>query len=79
MRRISEDTTRKKMIDPQLERAGWYLRDHSKVKHEAIHRMGEAFANGKSKILIVMATGTGKTRTTMGLINVFMQDLKRVI
>ena len=33
-RKISEDQTRKEMIDPQLEQAGWYLRDHSKVKIE---------------------------------------------
>lgn len=33
-RQISEERTRKKMIDPQLEKAGWYLRDHSKVKIE---------------------------------------------
>ena len=33
-RRISEAETRKELIDPQLERAGWYLRDHSKVKIE---------------------------------------------
>ncbi|MFZ5819899.1 MAG: DEAD/DEAH box helicase family protein [Chloroflexota bacterium] len=33
-RQISEERTRKEMIDPQLERAGWYLRDHSKVKIE---------------------------------------------
>jgi type I site-specific restriction endonuclease len=32
--RVSEDQTRKQMIDPQLEQAGWYLRDHSKVKIE---------------------------------------------
>lgn len=197
MRKISEERTRKEMIDPQLEKAGWYLRDHSKVKteipvdgydaepwngvsdytlyrengevlavveakktvvdvrlaeaqlthyvteienhqsfrpfgflangleihfvdvgiahkrevfgfftredlenllyirqnakplssieidnhivdrsyqHEAIRRVGEAFANGKRKALIVMATGTGKTRTTMGLIDVFMRS-----
>jgi len=195
--RVSEDQTRKEMIDPQLEKAGWYLRDHSKVKieipvdgydaepwngvsdytlyrengevlavveakrtstdvrlaeaqltyyvteiekhqsfrpfgflangleihfidvgiahkrevfgfftredlenlhyirqnakplssieinneivdrsyqHEAIRRVGEAFANGKRNALIVMATGTGKTRTTMGLIDVFMRS-----
>ena len=42
-------------------------------QHEAIRRVGEAFANGKRKALIVMATGTGKTRTTMGLIDVFMR------
>jgi len=34
LRRISEEFTRKEMIDPQLEKAGWYLRDHSKVKNE---------------------------------------------
>ena len=34
MRRISEELTRKEMIDPQLEKAGWYLRDHSRVKIE---------------------------------------------
>jgi len=33
-RRISEERTRKEIIDPQLEIAGWYLRDHSKVKTE---------------------------------------------
>jgi len=26
LRRISEELTRKEMIDPQLEQAGWYLR-----------------------------------------------------
>lgn len=43
-------------------------------QHEAIRRVGEAFANGKRNALIVMATGTGKTRTTMGLIDVFMRS-----
>jgi type I site-specific restriction endonuclease len=33
-RRISEEETRKELIDPQLEKAGWVLRDHSKVKIE---------------------------------------------
>ena len=33
-RKISEDQTRKQMIDPQLEQASWYLRDHSKIKIE---------------------------------------------
>lgn len=31
MRHINEERTRKELIDPQLEKAGWYLRDHSKV------------------------------------------------
>jgi type I restriction enzyme, R subunit len=52
-------------------------------QHEAIRRVGEAFANGtlapgasagERKALIVMATGTGKTRMTMGLIDVFMRS-----
>jgi type I restriction enzyme R subunit len=42
-------------------------------QHEAIRRVSEEFARGKRKALIVMATGTGKTRTTMGLIDVFMR------
>lgn len=41
-RQINEERTRKEMIDPsinsgqrpQLEKAGWTLRDHSKVKIE---------------------------------------------
>src|SRR3990172_7737838 len=43
-------------------------------QHEAIRRVGEAFTNGKRKALIVMATGTGKTRAAMGLIDVFMRS-----
>jgi len=42
-------------------------------QHEAIRRVSEAFAAGKRKALIVMATGTGKTRTTMSIIDVFMR------
>ncbi len=34
MRRISEEDTRKLLIDPALERAGWYLRDHTRVRTE---------------------------------------------
>jgi type I site-specific restriction endonuclease len=29
-RQISENRTRKEMIDPQLEKTGWYLRDWSR-------------------------------------------------
>src|SRR3990172_2911163 len=43
-------------------------------QHEAIRRVGETFANGKRKALIIMATGTGKTRTTMGLIDMFVRS-----
>jgi type I restriction enzyme, R subunit len=43
-------------------------------QHEAIRRVAEAFESGKRRALLVMATGTGKTRTTMGLIDVFLQS-----
>ena len=33
-RRLSEEATRIQMIDPQLEKARWYLRDHSRVNAE---------------------------------------------
>jgi type I site-specific restriction endonuclease len=35
-------------------------------QHEAIRRVAETFEGGKRRTLLVMATGTGKTRTTMG-------------
>ena len=40
---------------------------------EAIRRVGEAFIAKKRRALLVMATGTGKTRTTMALIDVFLR------
>ncbi|MEO1592448.1 MAG: DEAD/DEAH box helicase family protein, partial [Cyanobacteria bacterium J06632_22] len=40
---------------------------------EAIQRIGEAFEAGKRRALLVMATGTGKTRTAMALIELFLQ------
>lgn len=43
-------------------------------QHEAIRRVGEAFAAGRRRALLVMATGTGKTRTTMGLIDVCLRS-----
>lgn len=42
-------------------------------QHEAIRRVADAFAGGKRRALVVMATGTGKTRTTMGMIDLFSQ------
>ena len=36
--RLSEELTRKEMIDPQLEKAGWCLREH--VKEHA--KMGKS-------------------------------------
>jgi type I restriction enzyme R subunit len=42
-------------------------------QHEAIRRVSEAFEMGNRKALIVMATGTGKTRTAMALIDVFIR------
>jgi len=34
MQNINEAQTRRQLIDPALEKAGWYLRDHSRVKQE---------------------------------------------
>src|SRR5438034_2207770 len=42
-------------------------------QHEAIRRVCEAFDHGKRRALLVMATGTGKTRTVMGLVDLFLQ------
>jgi type I restriction enzyme R subunit len=38
----------------------------------AIRRVSETFEQGKHKALIVMATGTGKTRVAMSLVDVFL-------
>lgn len=41
---------------------------------EAVRRVGEAFeVQNKRRALLVMATGTGKTRTSMAIIDVFMR------
>jgi type I restriction enzyme, R subunit len=42
-------------------------------QHEAIRRIAEAFAVNKRRALLVMATGTGKTRVAMALIDVFLR------
>ena len=42
-------------------------------QHEAIRRVAEAFATKKRRALLVMATGTGKTRTTMAIIDLFLR------
>jgi type I restriction enzyme R subunit len=42
-------------------------------QHEAVRRVCETFDAKKRKALIVMATGTGKTRTTMSIIDVFLR------
>ena len=42
-------------------------------QHEAIRRVAEAFTANQRRALLVMATGTGKTRTTMALIDVFLR------
>jgi type I site-specific restriction endonuclease len=42
-------------------------------QHEAIRRVCETFAAKRRRALLVMATGTGKTRVTMALIDVFLR------
>lgn len=39
----------------------------------AIRRVGEVFEGGKRKALLVMATGTGKTRVAMSLVELFLR------
>ena len=41
---------------------------------EAIQRVAEAFEKGKRQVLLTMATGTGKTRTAMSLVDVFLKS-----
>src|SRR5207302_9732 len=43
-------------------------------QHEAVRRVGERFETGERRALLVMATGTGKTRTVMGLIDVLLRS-----
>ena len=43
-------------------------------QHEAIRRVAETLTDGRRRALLVMATGTGKTRTIMGLIDVFLRS-----
>jgi len=40
---------------------------------EAVRRVCETFERGRRKTLLVMATGTGKTRTAMALVDVFLR------
>lgn len=42
-------------------------------QHEAVRRVCEAFSKGLRFALLVMATGTGKTRTIMALIDLFLR------
>lgn len=42
-------------------------------QHEAIRRIAETFDTGKRKALLVMATGTGKTRTVVSLVDLFLR------
>ena len=46
-------------------------------QNEAIRRVTEGFDAAKRKFLLVMATGTGKTRTTIGLVDLLLRA-KRV-
>lgn len=60
--RIGDDL----LTDPN----GLNLRDY---QVEAIHAAEEAISDGKTNVLLAMATGTGKTRTVLGLIYGFLK------
>jgi type I restriction enzyme, R subunit len=45
-------------------------------QHEAIRRVCEAFDRARRRALLVKATGTGKTRTVMGLIDLFLNTFQ---
>lgn len=53
-------------VNPAIANRGYQI--------EAIRRVGEAFALGKRKALVVMATGTGKTRVAMALVDIFLRS-----
>lgn len=42
-------------------------------QQQAVRQVAEAFAAGKRRALLVMATGAGKTRTAMALVDLFLQ------
>lgn len=42
-------------------------------QQEAIRRLCETFEQGRRRALLVMATGTGKTRTAMSLVDIFLR------
>jgi type I restriction enzyme R subunit len=50
-------------------------------QEEAIRRVAERFQNGHRRALLVMATGTGKTRTAVALVDLLMRAnwVKRVL
>ena len=67
-RRISEELTRKAMIDPQLEKAGWYLCDYSRVKSEIpVDGYDAESWNGVSDYTLY--------RENVKMLNIFLQKL----
>src|SRR5207247_6680587 len=45
----------------------------SSSQRQAIRRVTDAFANKKRRAVLIIATGTGKTRTIMALIDLFQR------
>ena len=43
--------------------------DFRDFQHDAVRAIEQAIADGKRQALVAMATGTGKTRTAIGLRN----------
>jgi type I restriction enzyme, R subunit len=53
-------------INPQITNRGYQI--------EAVRRISDAFERGRRKALIVMATGTGKTRVAMSIVDLFLNS-----
>jgi hypothetical protein len=60
--RLSEELTRKEMIDPQLEKAGWYL--NPKIKHINSNNKVSALRQLHSASGLELRTFFGRTLTS---------------
>ena len=65
-RRTSRSSLKSEKINNEIVERGY--------QHEAIRKVTEAFEeNNERRSLLVMATGSGKTRATIALVNLLMK------
>lgn len=74
---ISRRTTRKSLVEAEIDNT--IVERHYQI--HAIRRVGEEFSGRKREALLVMATGSGKTRTVIALVKQLMEAgwVKRVL